>query len=74
MEKNIDVQLELIKRGTVEIIQLNELKDKLEKAIAKNRPLIVKAGFDPTAPDITSKNKILKFKILLFENEFLYFS
>jgi tyrosyl-tRNA synthetase len=44
----IKKQLEIIKRGTVEIISEKELISKLEK----KRPLVVKAGFDPSAPDI----------------------
>ena len=52
MEKNLDKQLELIKRGSVEIIQESELKKKLENAIKNNKPLVIKAGFDPTAHDI----------------------
>ena len=44
---DINQQLALIKRGAVEIISEQELKAKL----AENRPLIIKAGFDPTAPD-----------------------
>ncbi|MBI5144358.1 MAG: tyrosine--tRNA ligase, partial [Candidatus Omnitrophica bacterium] len=47
MEKDLDKQLELIKRGTVELIQLEELKKKLERSIKTNRPLVIKAGFDP---------------------------
>jgi tyrosyl-tRNA synthetase len=47
-----DKQLETIKRGTVEIIQEKDLLLKLEKSFKENRPLKIKAGFDPTAPDI----------------------
>ena len=63
MEKSIDKQLELIKRGTVEIIQLEELKKKLESAIKSNKPLVVKAGFDPTAPDIHLGHTVLLRKM-----------
>ena len=63
MEKNIDKQLELIKRGTVEIMQLDELKKKLERAIKENKPLVVKAGFDPTAPDIHLGHTVLLRKM-----------
>lgn len=68
MEKNIDKQLELIKRGTVEIIQLNELKKKLEQAIKENKPLIIKAGFDPTAPDIHLGHTVLLRKMRHFQD------
>ena len=44
--QDIESQLELIKRGTAEIISEEDLIAKLKQ----NRPLNVKAGFDPTAP------------------------
>jgi tyrosyl-tRNA synthetase len=45
-------QLDIIQRGAEEILPLEELERKLERAVAQNRPLIVKQGFDPTAPDL----------------------
>lgn len=45
-------QLEVIRRGTVEIIPEEELIKKLEVSIKDNKPLRIKMGFDPTAPDI----------------------
>jgi len=68
MEKNIDKQLELIKRGAVEIIQLDELKKKLEKAIKTNKPLVIKTGFDPTAPDIHLGHTVLLRKMRHFQD------
>ena len=68
MEKNIDKQLELIKRGTVEIIQLEELKKKLERAVKTNKPLVIKAGFDPTAPDIHLGHTVLLRKMRHFQD------
>lgn len=68
MEKNIDKQLELIRRGTVEIIQLDELKKKLERAIKTNKPLVIKAGFDPTAPDIHLGHTVLLRKMRHFQD------
>lgn len=68
MEKSIDKQLELISRGTVEIIQLEELKKKLESAIKSNKPLVVKAGFDPTAPDIHLGHTVLLRKMRHFQD------
>lgn len=52
MSKNIEFQLQKIKRGIVDLIDENDLRKKLEKAISENKPLIVKQGFDPTAPDL----------------------
>ncbi|OGW94551.1 MAG: hypothetical protein A3G36_03895 [Omnitrophica bacterium RIFCSPLOWO2_12_FULL_45_13] len=68
MEKNIDKQLELIKRGTIEIIQADELKKKIEEAIKANKPLIIKAGFDPTAPDIHLGHTVLLRKMRHFQD------
>ncbi|PJA27630.1 MAG: tyrosine--tRNA ligase, partial [candidate division Zixibacteria bacterium CG_4_9_14_3_um_filter_46_8] len=45
-------QLEIIKRGTVEIIVEDDLVKKLTRSLETGKPLIVKQGFDPTAPDI----------------------
>lgn len=56
-------ELELIKRGTVEIIQLEELKEKL----AKKKPLVIKAGFDPSAPDIHLGHTVLLRKLKHFQ-------
>lgn len=64
----MDKQLELIKRGTVEIIQLDELKKKLDKAISSNKPLVIKAGFDPTAPDIHLGHTVLLRKMRHFQD------
>ena len=52
-------QLELIKRGTEEIIQESELLAKLKEG----RPLRVKAGFDPTAPDLHLGHTVLINKL-----------
>ncbi|HCL56647.1 MAG TPA: tyrosine--tRNA ligase [Spirochaetia bacterium] len=45
-------QIEILKKGAVEIIPENGLQEKLEKAKKENRPLIIKLGADPSAPDI----------------------
>ena len=62
-----DKQLETIKRGTVEIIQEKELLLKLEKSFKENRPLKIKAGFDPTAPDIHIGHTVLLEKMRQFQ-------
>lgn len=49
---DLDKQLELIKRGAVEIIPEKELATKLKKSIKTNTPLKIKTGFDPSAPDL----------------------
>ncbi len=49
---SVNEQMDLIRRGTVEILPEEELVKKLERSVKKNKPLIIKQGFDPTAPDI----------------------
>jgi len=49
---SLNEQMDLIRRGTVEILPEDELVKKLERSAKKNEPLIIKQGFDPTAPDI----------------------
>ncbi|MFA5353418.1 MAG: tyrosine--tRNA ligase [Thermodesulfovibrionales bacterium] len=60
-------QLEIIRRGAVEIIHEKELLQKLEKAAKENRPLKIKAGFDPTAPDIHLGHTVLLEKMRQFQ-------
>jgi len=61
---DIQKQLDIIKRGTVEIISEKELIAKLEK----KRPLIVKAGFDPSAPDLHLGHTVLLRKLRHFQD------
>jgi tyrosyl-tRNA synthetase len=61
-------QLEIIKRGAVEIISEKELLAKLERSVKENRPLQVKAGFDPTAPDIHLGHTVLLEKMRQFQD------
>lgn len=60
-------QLEIIKRGSVEIITEKELLQKLEKSYREDSPLIIKAGFDPTAPDIHLGHTVLLEKMRQFQ-------
>jgi len=60
-------QLELIKRGAVEIIVEADFLKKLEKSSHENRPLKIKAGFDPTAPDIHLGHTVLLEKMRQFQ-------
>lgn len=45
-------QLEILKRGIVDLVTEKELLKKLERSVNENKPLIIKQGFDPTAPDL----------------------
>jgi tyrosyl-tRNA synthetase len=60
-------QLEIIKRGASEIIVEEDLLKKLEKTASTGRPLRVKAGFDPTAPDIHLGHTVLLNKMRQFQ-------
>jgi tyrosyl-tRNA synthetase len=60
-------QLELILRGVVEVIQPAELETKLTRALKEKRPLRVKAGFDPTAPDLHLGHTVLIHKLKHFQ-------
>ena len=48
----VEEQLKIISRGTVDLIPMDELKVKLENSFKSGKPLRIKQGFDPTAPDI----------------------
>jgi tyrosyl-tRNA synthetase len=60
-------QLEIIKRGAVEIIVEGDLLKKLERSVTSGKPLRVKAGFDPTAPDIHLGHTVLLNKMRQFQ-------
>ena len=64
----IDEQLELIERGAVDLIARDELIKKLERSAATGVPLTVKAGFDPTAPDLHLGHTVLIQKLKHFQD------
>ncbi len=70
MERMLEAQgqLEIIKGGTVEIIREEELLKKLEKSLQEGRPLRVKQGFDPSAPDIHLGHTIGLRKLRQFQD------
>ena len=65
---DVDKQLEVIKRGAVEIISEKELRDKLFRSLKEGRPLKIKAGFDPTAPDLHLGHTVLLRKLRQFQD------
>lgn len=67
MLRDVDKQIQIIKRGTVEIISEELLKEKIKNSIKKNRPLNIKAGFDPSAPDIHLGHTVLLRKLRHFQ-------
>ena len=64
----IQEQMAAIKRGTVEIVPENALKAKLEKAQKLGKPLKIKLGLDPTAPDIHLGNAVVLRKMRQFQD------
>jgi tyrosyl-tRNA synthetase len=66
--KEVERQLALIARGAVEIISTKELEDKLAASLKEQRPLRVKAGFDPTAPDLHLGHAVLIHKLKHFQD------
>src|SRR3989449_11280842 len=64
----VDEQLAYIKKGSAEIIRESELRAKLERSCAADKPLCVKAGFDPTAPDLHLGHTVLLRKLKHFQD------
>ena len=65
---SIDDQLSLLARGSVDLIAAEDLKNKLARSAASGRPLRVKAGFDPTAPDLHLGHTVLIQKLKHFQD------
>ena len=61
-------QLEVIKRGTAEIISEEELLKKLRRSEETGKPLKIKAGFDPTAPDLHVGSAVVIRKMKHFQD------
>jgi tyrosyl-tRNA synthetase len=64
---NIDEQLEYLRKGTLEIIRESELRAKLERSAKTGRPLRIKLGVDPTAPDIHLGHTVVIRKLRAFQ-------
>ncbi len=68
MNYTIEEQVALIERGTVDVINKEDLIAKLKKSKATGKPLRVKAGFDPTAPDLHLGHTVLIQKLKHFQD------
>lgn len=64
---SVTEQLEILRRGVVEILLEKDLLEKLEKSVKNGVPLRVKAGFDPTAPDLHLGHTVLLQKLRQFQ-------
>lgn len=67
-ELSIDAELELLRRGTAEIINEESLRAKLAQARTAKRPLRVKLGTDPSAPDIHLGHAVVYRKLKQFQD------
>ncbi len=63
----VDEQLALLTKGCVDVVRLGDLRAKLEKASAAGKPLTVKVGFDPTAPDLHLGHTVILRKMRQFQ-------
>lgn len=64
----VEEQLEIIKRGTVEIVPESELIEKLKKSHKENKPLKIKLGVDPTRPDLHLGHSVILRKLRQFQD------
>src|ERR1700756_3515521 len=63
----VDQQLDLLQKGSAEIIRVPDLRERLEQSRKTGKPLRVKAGFDPTAPDLHLGHTVLMRKLRHFQ-------
>jgi tyrosyl-tRNA synthetase len=64
----VNEQMDLLEKGAAEIIRASDLRERLEKSRATGRPLRIKAGFDPTAPDLHLGHTVLMRKLKHFQD------
>jgi tyrosyl-tRNA synthetase len=64
----VNEQLEYLTKGCVDVVRAGELKAKLERSAATGKPLVVKVGFDPTAPDLHLGHTVLIRKMKHFQD------
>jgi len=63
----VQEQLDLLQKGAAEIIRVSDLRERLEESRTTGRPLRIKAGFDPTAPDLHLGHTVLMRKLRHFQ-------
>jgi len=64
----VDEQLAYLRKGAAEIIRESDLRERLEKSLQSGKPMRVKAGFDPTAPDLHLGHTVLMRKLKHFQD------
>src|SRR5688500_8536752 len=65
---NVAEQLDLLKKGTVDVIREEDLRKKLERSAKTGKPLRIKLGLDPTAPDIHLGHTVVIRKLKAFQD------
>src|SRR5678815_3554571 len=65
---SVDEQLAYLTKGCVDVVRARELKAKLERFAKDGAPLVVKVGFDPTAPDLHLGHTVLIRKMKHFQD------
>jgi tyrosyl-tRNA synthetase len=64
----IDEQIEFLTKGAVDVIRREDLRTKLERSEKTGRPLVIKYGADPTAPDIHLGHTVVIRKLKAFQD------
>jgi tyrosyl-tRNA synthetase len=64
----IDEQVRYLAKGCVDVVREEELRSKLERSARTSKPLVVKVGFDPTAPDLHLGHTVLIRKMKHFQD------
>src|SRR5687768_12276953 len=64
----VDEQLAYLTKGCIDVVRAAELRSKLERSASARRPLVVKVGFDPTAPDLHLGHTVLIRKMKHFQD------
>jgi len=68
MTLDIDEQIAFLTKGTVDVVRREELRSKLERSARTRKPLRVKVGFDPSAPDIHLGHTVVMRKMKHFQD------
>jgi len=63
----VNEQMDLLQKGAAEIIRVSDLRERLEESRKTGRPLRIKAGFDPTSPDLHLGHTVLMRKLRHFQ-------
>src|SRR6516165_4752374 len=64
----VDEQIDLLEKGAAEIIRVSDLRERLEESRKTGKPLRVKAGFDPTRPDLHIGHSLVLTKMRQFQD------